>query len=75
MIELAMRTLAVADPARVAVAGDTRADIEAGLRSGAAVVAGVLTGSDDEAALREAGATNVLESVVALPAVLGVGGR
>jgi phosphonatase-like hydrolase len=71
MIELAMRRLGADDPATVAVAGDTRADIEAGLASGAAVVAGVLTGSDDEHALNEAGATHVLRSIGELPAVLG----
>ncbi len=73
MIQLAARTLGVSDPSEVAVAGDTRADMEAGVRSGASVVAGVLTGSDDEAALREAGATHVLDSVADLPGLLGLG--
>jgi phosphoglycolate phosphatase-like HAD superfamily hydrolase len=72
MIELAMRTLGVTDPAAVAVAGDTRADMEAGRASGAAVVAGVLTGSDDDAALRAAGATHVLGSIADLLGVLGL---
>lgn len=58
----------------VAVAGDTAADVTAGRRAGASLVAGVLTGTDDRARLSEAGATHVLESVVTLPdAVESVG--
>lgn len=72
MIELAMRTLGVGDPARVAVAGDTRADMEAGRRSGALLVVGVLTGADNSAALTDAGATHVLSSIAELPALLGL---
>ncbi|MFG1934133.1 hypothetical protein ACGFK1_26355 [Mycobacterium sp. NPDC048908] len=44
-------------------ASDTSSDIESGLRAGAAVVAGALTGAHDEQRLRSAGATHVLESV------------
>jgi phosphonatase-like hydrolase len=73
MIELAMRRFGVEDPQAVAVAGDTRADIESGLASGARVVAGVLTGSDGERALTEAGATHVLRSIAELLGVLGIG--
>jgi phosphonatase-like hydrolase len=73
MIHFAMRALGVPEPARVAVAGDTRADMEAGVRSGAVVVAGVLTGTDDELTLRGGGATAVLASVADLPELLGVG--
>lgn len=54
----------------VAVAGDTAADVSAGLRAGAAIVAGVLTGSDDRPRLLEAGATHVVDSVVTLPGVM-----
>lgn len=54
----------------VAVAGDTAADIESGLRAGAGVVAGVLTGSDDAERLRRAGASHVLGSVAELPGLL-----
>lgn len=60
--------LEVTDVRRIAVAGDTPADVLCGLRACASVVAGVLTG----AARREdlAGATHVLDSVRDLPAVL-----
>lgn len=72
MIELAMRRLGVDDPRQVAVAGDTRADMEAGRASGASVVAGVLTGSDGEIALAGSGATHVVASVADLPGLLGI---
>ena len=39
----------------LAVAGDTSSDIESGLRAGAAVVAGVLTGANSRADLEQAG--------------------
>ena len=54
----------------VAVAGDTSADVTAGVRAGASVVAGVLTGSDNRSRLLEAGATHVVDSVVTLPGLL-----
>jgi phosphoglycolate phosphatase len=54
----------------VAVAGDTAADVTAGLRAGASVVAGVLTGTDGRSRLLEAGATHVIDSVVTLPGVI-----
>lgn len=60
--------LGVTDVRRIAVAGDTASDVLCGLRAGASVVAGVLTGAgrrDDFA-----GATHVLDSVADLPAVL-----
>lgn len=47
----------------VAVLGDTANDVEAGLRAGAAISAGVLTGAHDQAQLRAAGATHVLADV------------
>ncbi|MBZ4323086.1 phosphonatase-like hydrolase [Streptomyces huiliensis] len=72
-----LRTRAAADVRRVAVAGDTASDMRSGTRAGAAVVAGVLTGAHDEAALRAAGATHVLRSVAELPGLLArlEGGR
>ena len=57
----------------VAVAGDTEEDMASGVRSGASVVAGVLTGTGDRAGLLSAGATSVLESVVELAGLLGLG--
>ncbi|MCZ4098655.1 MULTISPECIES: phosphonatase-like hydrolase [unclassified Streptomyces] len=62
-----LRTGAADDVREIAVAGDTSYDMLCGRRSGASVVAGVLTGAHDEAALRGAGATHVLASVAELP--------
>lgn len=62
-------TRAVAD---IAVVGDTVSDMQAGVRAGAGRVVGVLTGAHDEAALREAGATDVIASVAGLPELLGL---
>jgi phosphoglycolate phosphatase len=55
---------------QVAVAGDTAGDIRSGLAAGARIVAGVLTGAHDRARLSAAGATNLLDSVAQLPALL-----
>lgn len=60
------------DVAAVGVAGDTASDMESGRRAGAAVRVGVLTGTHQEASLREAGATHVLPSVRELPGLLGI---
>ncbi|RSO11056.1 phosphonatase-like hydrolase [Streptomyces sp. WAC 06725] len=65
-----LRTRAADSVRQVAVAGDTSYDMLSGRRAGASVVAGVLTGAHDEAALRAAGATHVLGSVAELPALL-----
>jgi len=72
MILTALLRLGISAVGAVAVAGDTRADMAAGRRAGAGVVAGVLTGADDRARLLSAGATHVLDSVAALPALLGL---
>ncbi len=71
MILTAVLRLHVDAVQAVAVAGDTAADVTAGLRAGASVVAGVLTGTDDRSRLLEAGATHVVDSVVAIPGVIG----
>jgi phosphonatase-like hydrolase len=55
----------------LATVGDTRSDIESGLRAGAGLVAGVLTGGTPPEELQAAGATHVLDSVADLPALLG----
>lgn len=65
-----LRTAAVDGVRQIAVAGDTAYDMLSGVRSGASVVAGVLTGAHGDDALRSAGATHVLGSVAELPAVL-----
>ncbi|MFE0736718.1 phosphonatase-like hydrolase [Streptomyces sp. NPDC058855] len=65
-----LRTGAAGDVREIAVAGDTSYDMLSGARSGAGIVAGVLTGAHDRAALTANGATHVLPSVAALPALL-----
>jgi phosphoglycolate phosphatase len=52
--------------AELAVAGDTGSDVESGLRAGAAVVAGVLTGAGTRADLEQAGAPLILETIAGL---------
>ncbi|RST12631.1 phosphonatase-like hydrolase [Streptomyces sp. WAC05374] len=71
MVLAALLRTGAADGVRdVAVAGDTSYDMLSGVRAGAGVVAGVLTGAHDAAALRGAGATHVLGSVADLPELL-----
>jgi phosphonatase-like hydrolase len=70
MVLTALLRLRVDDVAQIAVVGDTASDIKTGVRSGASIVAGVLTGAHDGATLRAAGATHVLTSIVELPALL-----
>jgi phosphonatase-like hydrolase len=65
-----LRTGVVDGVQEIAVAGDTAYDMKSGVRAGAGVVAGVLTGAHDAEALRGAGATHVLGSVAELPALL-----
>ncbi|MFD7976008.1 phosphonatase-like hydrolase [Streptomyces sp. NPDC059071] len=65
-----LRTGAVDDVRQVVVAGDTSYDMLSGVRSGAGIVAGVLTGAHGEAALKEHGATDVLPSVAGLPSLI-----
>lgn len=65
-----LRTGAVADVREVAVAGDTAYDMLSGRRAGAGIVAGVLTGAHDRAALNDHGATHVLGSIAELPRLL-----
>jgi phosphonatase-like hydrolase len=50
----------------LAVAGDTPSDIESGLRAGAAIVAGVLTGAGSRADLERAGAPLILDTIAGI---------
>jgi phosphoglycolate phosphatase len=50
----------------LAVAGDTSSDIESGLRAGAAIVAGVLTGAGTRADLEQAGAPIILDTIAGI---------
>lgn len=71
MVLTAFLRTAVADDVRqLAVVGDTSYDMLSGVRAGAGLVAGVLTGAHDADALRAAGATQVLDGVGQLPGVL-----
>jgi phosphoglycolate phosphatase len=63
LILTAILRLRVDDVKGVAVLGDTSNDVTSGLRSGASIVAGTLTGAHDEDQLRAAGATHVVPSV------------
>ena len=56
----------------LAVIGDTPSDIESGLRAGAGVVAGVLTGSTSRDEFTRAGAPHILDTVAGFPALLGL---
>lgn len=58
----------------VAVAGDTRSDVQSGRRARAGLVAGVLSGAHDRAALIEAGADAVLTDVTGLQELLQIRG-
>jgi len=66
----ALIELEIDDVRSMAIVGDTANDLLAGHRSGASIVAGVLTGAHDRAALESAPHTHILDSVVDLPAVL-----
>ena len=58
--------------AELATVGDTPSDIESGLRAGAGIVAGVLTGSTSREEFTQAGAPHVLDTVAGFPALLGL---
>ncbi|MFB6706236.1 phosphonatase-like hydrolase [Streptomyces sp. NPDC056333] len=62
-----LRTGAVDGVQQIVVAGDTSYDMLSGVRSGARIVAGVLTGAHDKDQLVRNGATHVLGSVAELP--------
>lgn len=63
LILTALLKLSIDDVHQIAVLGDTSNDVLSGIRSGASIVAGTLTGAHDERQLREAGATHIVPSV------------
>ncbi|MGW8884381.1 phosphonatase-like hydrolase [Streptomyces sp. NPDC055749] len=65
-----LRTGAVDGVQNIVVAGDTSYDMLSGVRSGAGIVAGVLTGAHDKDQLNRHGATHVLGSIVELPGLI-----
>jgi phosphoglycolate phosphatase len=58
----------------LAVVGDTASDVESGLRAGAGLVAGVLTGAASQDELERANAPVILDSVDDLLPLLGLAG-
>jgi len=70
MILTAVLRLRIDDVAEVAVVGDTTSDLIAGTRSGASVVAGVLTGAHSRDELGLAPHTHLLDSIADLPDLL-----
>jgi phosphoglycolate phosphatase len=56
----------------LAVAGDTAADVESGLRAGAGLVAGVTTGSASREVLAAAGAPHIMGSITELVQLVGI---
>ena len=73
MILTAVLRLGIDDVRSVAVVGDTPSDVLSGLRAGASISAGVLTGAGTREQFAEAGATHVLDSVRDLPGLLVAG--
>lgn len=63
LILTALLKLSIDDVHKIAVLGDTSNDVLSGIRSGASIVAGTLTGAHDEQQLRDAGATHIVPSV------------
>jgi phosphonatase-like hydrolase len=59
--------------AELAVVGDTASDVESGLRAGAGLVAGVLTGTGNPDSLAAAGAPHVLDSIGDIVQLIGLG--
>lgn len=59
----AVLDLGIDDVRDVAVLGDTSSDVLSGLRAGAHIVAGTLTGAHDRQQLTDAGATHIVDSI------------
>jgi phosphoglycolate phosphatase len=69
MLTAALR-LGVEDVAEAAFAGSTASEVLCGRRSGAGIVAGVLTGGHTADRLRKAGATHLINAIGELPRLL-----
>lgn len=67
----ALLRLAGGAVAELAVAGDTPSDVESGLRAGAGLVAGVLTGSSTREELEQAKAPVILDTIADLIPLVG----
>jgi phosphonatase-like hydrolase len=71
----AMLRLGVEDVREAAFVGSTASEIQCGGRSGAGVVAGVLTGGHTSDRLRAAGATHLVDGIAQIPGLLLGSGR
>ncbi|GAA2891131.1 phosphonatase-like hydrolase [Streptosporangium fragile] len=67
MVLNAVLRLGIEDVRQVAVAGDSESEMLCGRRSGASVVAGLLTGVHSKERLLNGGATHILDSLADLP--------
>ncbi|MEV7013636.1 HAD-IA family hydrolase [Streptosporangium sp. NPDC051022] len=70
MVLSAVLRLGIQDVRQVAVAGDSESDMLCGRRSGASVVAGIMTGVHSRERLLKGGATHLLDSIADLPTLL-----
>ncbi|MDH2425610.1 HAD family hydrolase [Sphaerisporangium sp. TRM90804] len=70
MVLTAVLRLGIDDVRQVAVAGDSESDMLCGSRAGASIVAGVLTGVHSRERLLRGGATQIIDSIADLPALL-----
>ncbi|QFY05338.1 HAD-IA family hydrolase [Nonomuraea phyllanthi] len=70
MVLHAVLRLGVNDVRNVAVIGDSESDMLCGKRSGASIVAGVLTGVHSRERLLKGGATHILESIADFPGLI-----
>ena len=75
LIFRAMERTGVIDVRRVLAAGDTVRDVESGRNAGAAIVLAVTSGEVPAKTLAAAGPTQVIDSVLGIPAVLAAGGQ
>ncbi|NRQ31608.1 HAD-IA family hydrolase [Nonomuraea sp. NN258] len=70
MVLHAVLRTGVEDVRQVAVIGDSESDMLCGRRSGASIVAGVLTGVHSRERLLKGGATHILESIADFPGLV-----
>ena len=75
LILAAARQLDINDLTDVAIVGDAPSDMAAGTAAGAGLVIGVLTGSATCDELYDAGATDVIPSVLGVLDLVGMGVR
>ncbi|MEU6713959.1 HAD family hydrolase [Nonomuraea sp. NPDC046802] len=70
MVLHAVLRLGVEDVRQVAVIGDSESDMLCGKRSGASIVAGVMTGVHSRERLLKGGATHILDSIADFPSLV-----